>query len=101
VLTGREPRVVVYGPDFQQVQTISGSWQRPQALDVDSLGNVFVLDRASRTIDVRDRAGATLATVGPTLPGGLTLRDVEDIAVDARGRLLVVDADISSVVVLE
>jgi hypothetical protein len=101
VLTGREPRVVVYGPDFQQVRTISGSWQRPQALDVDSLGNVFVLDRASRTIDVRDRTGAKLATVGPTLPGGLTLRNVEDIAIDARGRLLVVDADISSVVVLE
>jgi DNA-binding beta-propeller fold protein YncE len=101
VLTSREPRVLVYGPDFQQIQTITGSWQRPQAIDVDALGNVYVLDRAARTIEVRDRTGASVATVGPTLPGGVALRNVEDIGVDARGRLLVVDEDVPGVVVLE
>lgn len=101
VLTSREPRVLIYGPDFQQLQAIAGSWQRPHALDVDSLGNVYVLDRASRTIEVRDRTGASLATIGPTLPGGIALRNVEDIAVDARGRLLVIDEDVPGVLVLE
>lgn len=101
LLTGRDPRVVVYGPDFQQLQTISGSWQRPLAIDVDTVGNVYVLDRANRVVDVRDRTGAPLTTVGPTLPGGVSLRNVADIAVDDRGRLLVVDDELTSVVVLE
>jgi hypothetical protein len=101
VLASREPRILVYGPDYQQVQTITGSWQRPHAIDVDTLGNVVVLDRATRTIELRDRSGATLATVGPTLPGGVALRNPEDIAIDARGRLLVVDEDATGVVVLE
>jgi hypothetical protein len=101
VLTGREPRVLVYGPDFAQIQTITGSWQRPQALAVDTVGNVYVLDRAARNIDVRDGAGKALVTLGPMLPGGLSLKNPEDVAVDARGRILLIDEDVPGVIVLE
>ena len=101
VLTGREPRVLVYGPGFSQIQAITGTWQRPQALAVDTVGNVYVLDRASKSIDVRDGAGKPLVTLGPTLPGGLVLKNPEDVAVDARGRVLVIDEDVPGVIVLE
>ena len=74
--------------------------RRPAALAVDPLGNLYVLDRAARRVVVLDREGRILASLGPTLPGGLELGRPQDIAVDHAGRLFIVDTR-QGVVVLE
>ncbi len=74
--------------------------RRPTALAVDPLGNLYVLDRAARRVEVLDREGRILDSVGPTLPGGLKLDRPQDIAVDHAGRLFIVDSQ-HGIVVLE
>ena len=75
--------------------------RRPQALDVDELGNLYILDRDSGRISVYQPDGQLMATLGPQLPGGLELRNPLDLAVDGAGRLLVVDGKLSTLVVVE
>ena len=101
VLLQKEPRILIYRPDFQLAGRIDGAWRRAIAIDVDLLGNVYVLDRATPAIEVRNPQGQVITSVGPMVGNGIELRDVVDLAVDDRGRLLVVDTKITSVVVLE
>jgi tetratricopeptide (TPR) repeat protein len=101
VLVGRSPRVLVYGLDLKLAGGVGGSWVRPAAIDVDALGNVYVLDRAERRIDIVAPNGELLERLGPILPGGFELRAPEDLAVDGQGRLFVVDERYQGVLVID
>ncbi len=83
--------VVVRGP----------GWRRPTALDVDRAGNVYVLDRGQRMVEVYDPNGQRLESLGPGLGGGLELRTPVDLAVDGSGRLFLADEKLPFLVVLE
>lgn len=85
----------------EPAQGFSSSWRRPQALTVDSDGNVFILDAATNTVEIRDATGARIGSIGPVLPGGIELRSPEDVAIDGAGRLYVVDSRLAQLVVLE
>ena len=65
--------------------------RRPAALSVDALGNQYVLDRGEKRVIVLRRTGGVLATLGPSLPGGVELSRPVDIAVDQTGRLFIAD----------
>lgn len=101
VLDAKSKRVLRFGADRSFLGSFTGTWRRPQALAVDALGHVFVLDSGSRTIDVRTGDGSQITSIGPTLPGGLELRSPEDLAVDGAGRLFVADSKLASIVLLE
>ncbi|HVS16233.1 MAG TPA: tetratricopeptide repeat protein [Thermoanaerobaculia bacterium] len=101
VLSPKSSRVTIFDAGRRAVGGFVGSWNRPDAIAVDQLGNVYVLDRSARQVDVRTAAGARIATLGPVLPGGLELRSPEDIAVDAAGRVLILDTKLATPVVLE
>jgi TolA-binding protein len=77
---------------------IAGGWDRAQALAVDPAGNIYVLDRGDRRIEMFDRAGNKLAGLGPVLPGGLELQRPSDLTVDGAGRLWIADARLGLVV---
>ncbi|MDX1503092.1 MAG: hypothetical protein R3325_12100 [Thermoanaerobaculia bacterium] len=64
---------------------------RATALDVDPLGNLYLLDEDAQRVVVFDRLGERIAVIGPRLPGGLELKRPEDLAVDDSGRLYVAD----------
>ncbi|MEZ5332052.1 MAG: hypothetical protein R2991_08340 [Thermoanaerobaculia bacterium] len=101
VLDGKSDRVLVFDATDAPARVIlAGKLDKPQALAVGPLGNLYVLERGGR-VTVSDRTGAVLATVGPALPGGLTLSEPRDLAVDGQGRLFISDAKLGAVVVLE
>jgi tetratricopeptide (TPR) repeat protein len=85
----------------QGVVVQGGSWKRPEALAVDRLGNIYVVDRGSRIVRVYDAGGQSLAALGPQLGGGIELRAPVDLAVDGAGRLFIADEKLPFVVVLE
>jgi len=78
-----------------------GEWRRAEALAVDGLGGIYVLDRDAKRVEVFDAQGRSVAQLGPQLPGGITLEDPRDVAVDAGGRLFIADRRLQAVVVLE
>lgn len=100
VLDARAGLILAYDPDgFGPHQLVAGL-DRPQALAADWLGGLYVLDRNGR-VEVFDRDGTRLESVGPTLPGGAVLADPRDLAVDGAGRLYIADAELAAVVVVE
>ncbi len=101
VLNARPSKVAVFGPSNQLIRSFSSTAEKPLAIDVDALGNVYVLDSGRRAIVVTSSEGAGLQTLGPLLPGGLELRSPEDLAVDGTGRIYVADPKLAVVVVLE
>lgn len=76
-----------------------GTWRRAEAIEVDSLGNVYVLDRDARIVDVFDPQGQRVYRLGPTLPGGVQLRGPRDLAVDGAGHVYIADRNGSAIVV--
>ncbi len=80
---------------------ITGAWKRPVALDVDPLGNIYVLDRGHRTLEMFSPAGKRQARIGPQLGGGVELRKPADLAVDGSGRIFIADSDLPHVVMLD
>lgn len=96
------PSVLIFRDDWELAGTVTGAWERPEALAVDAFGNSYVLDRASRRVQVYDREGAELAAIGPVLPGGgLELRNPMDVAVDGMGRVFIGEGRMETVLVVE
>ncbi len=100
LLDRKKEEVTVLGAGGETVRRISSIGRRPKALAVDVGGNVYILDQAQKTVEVRDRAGNKIASIGPNV-GGIELRDPEDISVDGQGRLYIVDSRLAQVIVLE
>lgn len=93
--------VLLFAADGQQLgRAASGDWDEPEALDVDALGNVYVLDRGEEVVHVYTRGGARLVTLGP-LPGGVELDSPRDIAVDGSGRIYIADRGLDAILVIE
>ena len=82
-------------------RVLVGTWRRAQALDIDELGNLYILDRDANEIHVFSQTGQPLLVLGPRLPGGVELRDPRDVAVDGTGRLYIADRGADSIVILE
>lgn len=73
------------GP-LTQVSVIDTVNVRPYAIDTDSTGNIFVVDRSSQAVTQYDATGSQL---GQWNPGSLT--QPSDIAVDSEGSLYILD----------
>lgn len=102
VLDRENRNVVRYLPDGTADGTVaSGRWERPEAITIDVLDNLYVLDRDARRIEVFGPDGARRASIGPDLPGGLTLRDPRDIAIDGSGRLFIADRGLDTITMLQ
>lgn len=98
VLDAETNSVLRFGPEGGPDGGITvPDWRRPTAIDIDLTGNLYVLDRDSKRIHVLGAEGATLWTLGPTLPGGVELRDPRDVAVDGSGHLYVADRGMGAV----
>jgi hypothetical protein len=95
------PSVLRFAPDGRFEELFRAEWRRPVALDVDPLGNRYVLDAGTLQVLVYDPAAAPVATIGPTLPSAQELRAPEDIAVDARARIFIADSRLGTVLVVE
>lgn len=80
---------------------LQGNWRRPQALALDPLGRLYVLDRADNTLHIFSQEGRHQQTLGPTFAGGIELRSAVDVAVDGSGRIFIADTKLPFVVVLE
>ena len=80
---------------------VSGNWKKATALDVDELGNLYVLDRGERRIELYASDGRRVASVGPDLGSGIELRNPVDVTVDGSGRLFIADTRLPFVVVLD
>ena len=101
ILDAQKRGVVRLSPSGDSpTNVISGVLGRPIALDVDPMGNIYVLDRDGR-VDVFDSRGQKLETLGPSFPGGITLTGPHDIAVDGTGRIYLLNNKPGAVYVLE
>ena len=101
-LDGKGKKVMRVGLDRRSASTVlQGTWKRPAAIDLDPFGNLYVLDRGNRTIDLYDPDGNRQARVGPVFAGGIELRNPVDIAVDGSGRLFIADTKLPFVVLLD
>lgn len=102
VLDRRGGRLLRYTADGEPDGTIvTGQWREARAVALDRLGDVFVLDRGERTIHVYAPDGTPLARLGPALPGGISLDDPRDLAVDPAGRIFVADRGLGALLVIE
>lgn len=101
ILDRKRKRISRLDLDFRETGSFSGNWRRPQALAVDGAGNMYVADAAERKISVLAPSGETLETLGPTLPGGVTLGNLEDLTIDGEGRLYILDSKSAKLIVLE
>lgn len=100
-LDEKSPRIVRFGIDGAPEDPLPLSLARPEAFDVDALGNVYVLDGRNREVQILTPDGRTLAKLGPTLPGGLAPRSLDDIAVDGFGRIYLSSRRDSNILVIE
>lgn len=80
---------------------LQGAWRRPQALALDHLGRLYVLDRGDNKVHVYSPQGQRITGLGPTFAGGIELRAPVDVAVDGGGRVFIADNKLPFVIVLE
>jgi sugar lactone lactonase YvrE len=92
--------VTRYSATLSSNVNVASGLSRPIALDVDPMGNVYVLDRTGK-IDVFGPGGQKLESLGPGLPGGASLTNPVDIAVDDTGRLFLLSDKPGALYVLE
>ncbi len=97
VLSQKPSRVTIFDLDRQSVNVISGGWSKPGALDVDWLGNIYVLDTSSNSVAVIDESGTRVTSIPASLPGVGALRAAEDIAVDGSGQVFITDSKLQTV----
>lgn len=100
VLDRKSSQVIRVGADLGTLDRWDGGWKKPVAIAVDRTNNIYVLDAGQRVIEVLGENRSAIASVGPTLPGGLELRNPLDLAIDGQGRLYILDAR-DGVLVLE
>ncbi|MEO1366183.1 MAG: tetratricopeptide repeat protein [Acidobacteriota bacterium] len=94
VLDRKDSRILRLAVDRRSHQTVvTGDWRRPEALALDALGHLYVLDTGAKQIHVYHPDGRRKSVLGPTLPMGLELKKPRDLAVDGSGRIFVADAD--------
>ena len=75
-------------------------WKRPEAIDIDPLGNIYYLDRDLKEVIVYDRDGNQLGPpIGPRI-GSIVLDSPRDIAVDGSGRIYIADRNLNGVIVI-
>lgn len=79
---------------------VTGGLTDPLSVDVDAMGNVYVLEESGR-MQVFDTRGRQLDSLGPSYPGGVTLSDPVDLAVDDTGRVYLLDGKPTALYVLE
>lgn len=102
LLDAASKRILRLSVDRRTVETmVQGSWKKAAALAIDALGNFYVLDRGNRRIEIYDAQGKLKGAAGPSLGGGIELKDPQDLAVDGSGRLVLTDRKLPFVVVLE
>ncbi len=102
VLDAKANRVTRYSANGEVLGLAArGDWQKPVAVAVDAAGRIYVLDRASARVDIFATDGTRLTSLGPQLPGGITLRNPLDLTVDGSGRLIIADNRLHGVLVLE
>ncbi|MEM9595577.1 MAG: hypothetical protein AAGD06_14995 [Acidobacteriota bacterium] len=102
LLDARNDRVIRMGLGRRAQQTlVQGDWRRPQALAIDGLGQIYVLDRGEKQVFVYGPEGRPITTVGPQLGGGIVLSAPVDIAVGSSGRLYIADSKLPFVAVLD
>lgn len=102
LLDADKRQVLRLGMDRRSVEIVAqGTWKKAAALAIDALGNLYVLDRGNRKIEVYDAQGHLKGAAGPSLGGGIELKDPQDLAVDGSGRLVLTDRKLPFVVVLE
>ena len=65
------------------------------------MGSIYVLDEGSARLYAYRADGEPFATIGPVLPGGITLRSPRDVAVDGMARVYIADPRQGSFVVLQ
>ncbi len=98
VLERRFGRVIRFDIEGREdVVVVTGNWRRPEAIEVDGLDNIYVLDRDAKVIDVFDADGNPLDRLGPDFPSGVELRSPRDLAVDGTGRVYVADRGAATV----
>lgn len=95
------PAVLRFDASGRFEEAFRDDWRRPVALDVDPLGNRYVLDAGTLQVLVYDPAANPLGTLGPSLPGTGELRTPEDIAVDSEARIFIADSRLGAVLVVE
>lgn len=95
------PAVLRFSADGQLEHTFSADWRRPVALDVDPLGNAYVLENREKQVLVYDAEGNRIAVLGPVLSANVELRSPNDIAVDGMGRIFIAEGRLDTVVALE
>ncbi len=102
VLDGKGKQVLRVGVDRRQADIVlKGTWKRPVALALDPLGNIYILDRGNRSVEMFDNAGRKQASLGPSLGGGIELRNPLDVAVDGSGRVFIADSKLPFIVLLD
>jgi DNA-binding beta-propeller fold protein YncE len=70
---------------------LQGVLDQPQAIAADGEGRIYVADRASRRIQVFDRDGAWVITLGDSAVGEAAFGDPIGVATDAAGDVYVLD----------
>ncbi len=80
---------------------VQGDWRRPEALATDLLGNLYVLDRGRKVLEVFSAEGKLLDRLGPSLGSGIELDNPRDVTVDGSGRILIADDGLPFLVVLD
>lgn len=72
----------------------------PLRVDVDPMGNVYVLEESGR-LHVFDTGGKELDSLGPSFPGGVSVTNPVDVAVDDTGRIYLLSDKPAALYVLE
>jgi outer membrane protein assembly factor BamD (BamD/ComL family) len=101
VLDERSRGVLRFDPaGTRSVAVAGGKLSKPIALDVDPMGNIYVLDSTGR-VSIFDARGASIETLGPSFPGGVSLSQPVDLAVDGTGRIYLLNGKPGALYVLE
>jgi hypothetical protein len=90
---GAPPSAPPEGKGTQRILLSGPEWEiaSPEAIDVDALGRLHVLDSSSKTVTVFDRRGVRVARLAPPRGSAWEMRSPTALAVDAAGRILVAD----------